>query len=256
MFLMILAICLCPFMKVNAQEIVNYKIVLKELPQNRLQMDFNVLNFKQVYGVQMKLKFDSKALDASEILKGNVIVDGDTNVRLISKNLDNINGRISYTITKVGQSTLNVNEGTLFSVIFNKKLLSGYDILVDSRSILCDKEGNKVTMQQTIANNSEVKIEYLSPTQQFKVNGTAKMIIRATNQTESEKQVTLIVGLYDSNDRLLNYVAINQSVLPGKSVEIEGRIKLISTGKLKCFVWDSLEDMNPLSDVLEYDVLK
>ena len=202
----------------------------------------------------MKLKFDTKALDAIEILKGNVIVEGDSNVRLISKNLDNTNGGISYTITKIGQSTLNTNEGTLFSVIFNKKLLSGYDILFDSRSILCDKEGNNIIMQQLIAGNSEVKIEYLSPTQQFKVNGTAKMIIRATNQTTSEKEVTLIVGLYDSNDRLLNYVAIKQSVLPGKSVEIEGLIKLVSTGKLKCFVWDSLQNMNPLSGVLEYDV--
>ena len=256
-FFILLAVCLCPFIKVNAEEIVNYNITVKELSNNKVQMDFNVLNFKKVFGSQMYIQFNSSALEAMETLKGNVIVDGDSNVKLIFNRIDNNMGKVSYSITKVGQNTTDINEGILFSVIFNKKSNGSYDFSVENKSLFSDKEGNEITFKEfgdNTNNDTDIKIEYLSPIQQFKVKGTAKMIVRATNQTDVEKEVTLIVALFDSFNNFENYVAVKQVVAPGKSIEIEGSMKLTTQGKIKCFVWDSIQNMNPLSDALIFDV--
>ncbi|SQC01351.1 hypothetical protein [Clostridium tetanomorphum] len=83
-----------------------------------------------------------------------------------------------------------------------------------------------------------------------------KITVQAINNTKENKNVSLIVGLFDENEKLLNYVAAKQSIESGKIIELNGMIKLPKEGKytVKAFVWDSLDNMMPLSNIIEIPV--
>jgi len=78
------------------------------------------------------------------------MVEGDSNVELIWSKMDNVNGKVSYCITKVGISTINSNEGILFSVIFNKRQDGNYSFSLDNKSLLSDKDGNEIAKVEKI----------------------------------------------------------------------------------------------------------
>ena len=97
----------------------------------------------------------------------------------------------------------------------------------------------------------DVKIEKISTETEFVVGEDAKVIIRATNNSTEAKEVTLIIALYDNNNKLLNYVSSYKNIEAGKIVDLSGSMKVLADGKfVKCFVWDTLEGMNPLSNVI------
>lgn len=101
-----------------------------------------------------------------------------------------------------------------------------------------------------------LEIKNLTNIKEFKLNSDAKITVQAINNSKEDKNVTLIVGLFDKNGRLTNYVAVKQNIESGKNVELDGILKLPKEGEyeVKAFVWDSLEEMNYLSNIIEIPV--
>jgi trimeric autotransporter adhesin len=93
-------------------------------------------------------------------------------------------------------------------------------------------------------------------TNEFTLGSDAVVTIQVRNKTTVEKEATLIVALYDNNNRFISYVSVGQFVGPGKTIYLNARMSLPTTGqyKVKCFVWDNMDHMNALSQVIEIPV--
>ncbi|WP_027626637.1 prenyltransferase/squalene oxidase repeat-containing protein [Clostridium lundense] len=104
--------------------------------------------------------------------------------------------------------------------------------------------------------NKEFKINNLTDVKEFRVGTDAKITVQAINNTKEAKNAVLIVGLFNKDGKLVNYVAAKQSIESGKTVELNGIIKLPKEGEyiIKAFVWDSLQDMTQISNVIEIPV--
>ena len=89
------------------------------------------------------------------------------------------------------------------------------------------------------------------------LGNTTKVSVKASSGLIEAQDVTLIVGIYDNNHRLIKYVATTPyRLLHGQSIELTSEIEIPTTGnyKLKVFVWDSIKGMTPLIDTVEYTV--
>ncbi|SQC01349.1 DUF4430 domain-containing protein [Clostridium tetanomorphum] len=102
----------------------------------------------------------------------------------------------------------------------------------------------------------EIEIKNLTDVKEFKSGTDAKITVQAINNTKETKNVALIVGLFDKNDRLVNYAAAEQSLDEGKSVNLRVNLKLPKENgyTVKAFVWNGLDDMTPLSSSIEIPV--
>lgn len=100
----------------------------------------------------------------------------------------------------------------------------------------------------------DVLVEPLNLEQEFKLGTTAEIKARVTNGLDRVQQVTLIVGLYDNNNRLIKYETISKIIASTESSELVVPISIPykDVCKLKVFVWDSIEEMTPLSKAREY----
>lgn len=103
-----------------------------------------------------------------------------------------------------------------------------------------------------------VTISKIEPaTDEFKLGSDAKVVISAENAADSSKEATLIVALYDSNNRFVTYAAANQIIKSKDKTQLMALINLPTAGtgyKVKCFVWDTLDSMKPLSKVIPIPV--
>ncbi|MDO6355930.1 S8 family serine peptidase [Caloramator sp. CAR-1] len=107
------------------------------------------------------------------------------------------------------------------------------------------------------------KIKFIIPIQltvedkEFKAGEDAKVIVKAKNNGVNIKTVTLIVGVYDKNGKLVHLVFGNYNVKPDETIDMGANLSTKAEYKdytLKVFVWDNENDMNPLSKVLEYKI--
>ena len=117
---------------------------------------------------------------------------------------------------------------------------------------------NELMFGFSIFNSSELKefsINLISK-KELMLGSEAVVRINASNNYSKNNQVTLIVGLYDKNNRLVNYILASEHIDVGQSRDIETKLMLPSNGNysLKAFVWDSLTSMNPLADVITFQV--
>jgi hypothetical protein len=109
----------------------------------------------------------------------------------------------------------------------------------------------RVRDRSEIVSIEDLKIQKISSETEFTVGQDAEVVIRATNNSAEAKNVTLIVAIYDGNGKLINYVTEYKNVAAGKIADLSGRVKILADGKfVKCFVWDTLEGMKPLSNVI------
>lgn len=103
-----------------------------------------------------------------------------------------------------------------------------------------------------------VTISKIEPTtDEFKLGSDAKVVISAENAADSSKEATLIVALYDSNNKFVTYAAANQVIKSKDKTQLMALINLPTVGtgyKVKCFVWDTLDSMKPLSKVIPIPV--
>jgi hypothetical protein len=96
----------------------------------------------------------------------------------------------------------------------------------------------------------------LLPDVSYRLGDDAKASVKAENLSDSDKDVSLIAALYDNNDKFISYASGKQTIKAGGSSVLTSMLKIPAEGiyKLKAFVWDSLESMNPLSNVIDIPV--
>lgn len=101
-----------------------------------------------------------------------------------------------------------------------------------------------------------IKITNVTTKSEFSLGDDAKISIKAENNSDQDQDASLIVALYDEDGQFVDYVCGSQTIKKGDSSILTGMIKLPTEGvyELKAFVWDSIESMNPLSNVIEISV--
>lgn len=103
---------------------------------------------------------------------------------------------------------------------------------------------------------SEVVVELLTKVVDFKVGEDAKIEYKVTNNMTEDKEVTLIIGVYNLDNRLIGYVKTSKIVKTGETVNIDSAIIGLPAGayKVRAFVWDNLSEMNPYINITEIPV--
>lgn len=152
-FLMIISF-IFPFVKVQAVQLEpSYWLDIKELSGNKIQVDFQVNNFQGVYGSQIYLQYNSKALttNSDNVVGGDVILENDGKSVLISNEVTE--DCVEYIITRVGKDVNYSTNGTLFSVTFTKIADKPFELSLKENSIICDKDG----VELPISNHVPVK---------------------------------------------------------------------------------------------------
>lgn len=138
---------------------------------------------------------------------------------------------------------------------------ASYDALSAPKkaSISQDKADKLTAAEEKVSGNEDtqtIKVTNLLPDVSYRLGDDAKASVKAENLSDSDKDVSLIVALYDNNDKFISYASGKQTVKAGDSSTLTSMLKIPAEGiyKLKAFVWDSLESMNPLSNVIDIPV--
>lgn len=139
--------------------------------------------------------------------------------------------------------------GQKYNITINKNLKA-----VDGNA-MAENFGMSFTVEQEPA-ASDITTELLTPVTEFQLGSDAKLSVKAANNSNVSQEVTLIVALYGENGAFLNYVAISTTIDAGKEQTLSARMKLPTTGiyTIGCFVWDSLENGNPIAPAVEIPV--
>ena len=102
---------------------------------------------------------------------------------------------------------------------------------------------------------NKLEAELLTQVETFKANEDAKLEYKITNNMSEEKEVTLIIGVYNASNKLIGYVKTSKLVKAGEIVNLGSTIALPAGAyKVKAFVWDNLNGMNPYIDAIEIPV--
>ncbi|OBR91257.1 hypothetical protein CLRAG_31990 [Clostridium ragsdalei P11] len=137
-----------------------------------------------------------------------------------------------------------------------------YDVLSDAqKSSMKQETVDKLTTAEKKVSGSQgetkpIKITNLTKDSSFKLGDDAKVSVKAENNSGKDQDASLLVALYDEGGKFINYVCGKQMIKNGDSSILTGIMKLPEEGiyKIKAFVWDSLENMNPLSDIIDVPV--
>ncbi|OBR91256.1 hypothetical protein CLRAG_31980 [Clostridium ragsdalei P11] len=137
-----------------------------------------------------------------------------------------------------------------------------YDALSDAqKSSMKQETVGKLTEAEKKVSGSQdetkpIKITNLTKDSSFKLGDDAKVSVKAENNSGKDQDASLLVALYDENGKFINYVCGKQMIKNGDSSILTGIMKLPEEGiyKIKAFIWDSLENMNPLSNVIDVPV--
>ncbi|MHC6181166.1 Ig-like domain-containing protein [Clostridium sp. JNZ X4-2] len=118
-----------------------------------------------------------------------------------------------------------------------------------------DNSGVEDTCEITVVKEI-VHIENLTENTSFSLGNDADIKIKAENVSSQDQPVTLMVALYDDNNKgkFINHVSVSQSIKDAESSTIDASMQIPSTGKytLKAFVLDDKD--NPLSDTIEIPI--
>lgn len=105
-------------------------------------------------------------------------------------------------------------------------------------------------------NNDIFKIENLTEKKELTAGVDSKIKVKVTNTLNANKDITLVIGLFNNNGSLVSCVTSKQNVKSGKNSELTGRIKLpLAQGyTIKAFVSDNSDNMNALSNIIEIPI--
>ncbi len=93
----------------------------------------------------------------------------------------------------------------------------------------------------------EFDVEVTKPV--LNLNQEAKAIAKVKNLTNQKKEVTLIIALVNTDtDEIVSYSKVRKVLKAGEVTELESGLLVPKTGKyqIKTFLWDSLENRNPI----------
>ena len=217
------------------------------------------------------------ALQGFDVEKGTTIYDNSTyEPAQICRGIDSLvrvyEGRNSiFDCTDVTDSTVPVNNAVealpaVDNITSSDKAQvdaakASYDALSAPKkaSISQDKADKLTAAEEKVSGNEDtqtIKVTNLLPDVSYRLGDDAKASVKAENLSDSDKDVSLIAALYDNNDKFISYASGKQTIKAGGSSVLTSMLKIPAEGiyKLKAFVWDSLESMNPLSNVIDIPV--
>lgn len=124
-----------------------------------------------------------------------------------------------------------------------------------------DAEGHRIRVRNTseivlmeIPENESFEIISIEKPEKIIQGQDIKVTIKAINRTKNTKDATLIVALYDDDNRFIIYGAAKQSIEANKDAILTVMMKIPVNQKnlkIRYFVWDNIENMNPLSNAYE-----
>ncbi|MGG7162270.1 Ig-like domain-containing protein [Clostridium ihumii] len=224
-----------------------------------------------------KVEHPGVGMDSYKIDKENLSMDEivlyvsdykDTDIKTQTPNM-------TYKV-KVDKVILNFNS-------YNKSI-RGMDVTVNNKKYITDDNGNIEIEKEEVLNISigkrsssegilfvpmnyviniementkpeeldkeEIKVENLTDENSFKLGQEGKVRLKVTNTFKEEKDLNFIVGLYDDNNKLVDYISLENKIKANKSTVLESMMVMPSNGKytVKAFLWDNLDNMNSLCD--------
>ncbi|WP_411678819.1 Ig-like domain-containing protein [Clostridium thailandense] len=171
--------------------------------------------------------------------------------------------QLTATIAPDNASNKNVtwtsSDTSIATVDGDGKITAAAEGTATIKAVPVDNTNINAQCNVTVSNDTTPKpiiITNLAPNTSFNLGDDAKISVKAENNSGSDQAVSLILALYDNNDKFVNYVSGSQTIKNGDSSILTDMMKLPEQGlyKLKAFVWGSLENMNPLSDTIEIPI--
>jgi len=177
-------------------------------------------------------------------------------------------------VTKIEGQNIYVDDGSGVARVYLEGYVAGNDISNSGKwdsnikvgnTIIAiglaseDSEGKRIRVRNAdeIINLGEeiIKLEKISETVAAK-GQDYKLSIKATNKFTESKEVTLIIGLYDKDNKFLQYIGIQKDIKPQEEIILNGFMKIpnLEGLKIKYFVWDNIDNMNVLSEINNIDV--
>ena len=190
------------------------------------------------------------------------VADNEGNVTLAGTVADNVFGYNFYINGNMVINGIKYHDAGLDETLkpFNVKIPAkvGDVIELKASDLLGNQTIRKIKVVDSANNAQLVSITNKTGVDKFIIGNDAKVTISAENKSMVTRKASLIIGLFDANNRFINYTCSTQEIEAGKTVELTGMLSLPKSGegyKVKVFVWDSLEDGNPLSDAIEIPVV-
>ena len=218
------------------------------------------------------------ALQRFDVKNGTTTYDSSTyEPAQIGRGIDSLvrayEGRNSiFDCTDVADSTVTVNNAiealpAVDSITSSDKTQvdaakASYSALSDAKkaSISQDKIDKLTEAEEKVSNTGgdtqNIKVTNLLPDASYKLGDDAKVSVKAENLSDGDQDASLITALYDDTGKFITYTSGKQTIKAGDSSVLTSMLKIPAEGiyKLKAFVWDSLEDMNPLSNIIDIPV--
>ncbi|MBR5535369.1 MAG: leucine-rich repeat protein [Clostridia bacterium] len=145
----------------------------------------------------------------------------------------------SYTLSDAGAVNGKI---TLTTTLESGKYRAG--ITVDSQASNHDAE---IEFEVKNKDSENYKVESLSGTV---VNGRFFAEVEVVNVTDRNEADTVIIAVY-KDDEMIDYVYMKTDLPKGQTVVFGGMLEGVEGATLKAFVWDSIQDMKALSNVVE-----
>jgi hypothetical protein len=84
-----------------------------------------------------------------------------------------------------------------------------------------------------------------------------RLEVNVQNNTDTNKQVTFIVALYDNDqNKMIHYTYLTQTLGAGENENIAGGFLIPESGnfEVRGFLWDNMQDMNVLTEPVIVEV--
>lgn len=148
--------------------------------------------------------------------------------------------QVSYILPKGSKSTADITQATE----------------IGGTAIIKITEEDKTVKTYTVKFIVPLTIEKISTQTEYAKGSQAVVKFKATNVTDEAKYATLIVGLYDPSGKLANLITGGYNVRAKDYVDMSATISTPNADgyTIRCFVWDNIDDMNPLSRIIELPV--
>lgn len=147
------------------------------------------------------------------------------------------------------------------SYTINNKLKGGEHFIIVKA---IDAKGNSIDVNAVKFNVDEigegeeektnkVKIENLTENQVYYKGQNATIKIKASNFTKGNKDVTLIVGVYNEKGVMVNTSIASKTIKENENIIMDTSIFIPKkeNHKIKVFVWDNLEEQIPYTNTIE-----
>lgn len=163
---------------------------------------------------------------------------------------------------KTVRLTLNENEsldyGTKYTVNFENVKSTDGDVIANNKktfSFTTEQEPELYAPSYRIVkgtgNSAVIYSDFVADAGLYTLETTVK------NTTESAKDVTLVYGLYDSSDKLVDTVYVSKSVAAESSEVIGTGLTVpasLSGGKVRVFLWNSTTALQPYFEPMEFNI--